>query len=88
MSETLEYVLINSFKCKRCGCSKYDKLIYTGDKTLDHDDSIIQETYVCRNCDLPFNILNYANNNTLKIDKTNLLKESIIINENLNNEGE
>ena len=46
MSNDLEFKLINSFKCKRCGSTNDDKLIYTGANTLDDDDSIILEDYI------------------------------------------
>lgn len=65
MGNDLDFKLINSFKCKRCGCTNYDKLIYTGMKTLNDDDSIIHERYVCRNCDLPFKLENYIDKDTV-----------------------
>lgn len=65
MSNDLEFKLINSFKCKRCGSTNYDKLIYTGANTLDDDDSIILEKYVCRNCNLPFILEDYIKDDTL-----------------------
>lgn len=68
MSNDLEFKLVNSFKCKRCGSTNYDKLIYTGANTLDEDDSIILEKYVCRNCDLPFLLEDYIKNDTLLQD--------------------
>lgn len=68
MSNDLEFKLINSFKCKRCGSTNYDKLIYTGANTLDEEDSIVLEKYVCRNCDLPFLLEDYIKDNTLLQD--------------------
>lgn len=68
MSNDLEFKLINSFKCKRCGSTNYDKLIYTGANTLDEDNSIILEKYVCRNCDLPFLLEDYIKDDTLLQD--------------------
>lgn len=68
MSNDLEFKLINSFKCKRCGSTNYDKLIYTGANTLDEEDSIVLEKYVCRNCDLPFLLEDYIKDDTLLQD--------------------
>lgn len=68
MSNDLEFKLVNSFKCKRCGSTNYDKLIYTGANTLDEDDSIVLEKYVCRNCDLPFLLEDYIKDDTLLQD--------------------
>lgn len=68
MSNDLEFKLVNSFKCKRCGSTNYDKLIYTGANTLDEDNSIILEKYVCRNCDLPFLLEDYIKDDTLLQD--------------------
>ena len=65
MSNDLEFKLINSFKCKRCDSTNYDKLIYTGANTLDDDNSIILEKYVCRNCNLPFILEDYIKDDTL-----------------------
>ena len=45
--------------------NNYDKLIYTGANTLDDDDSIILEKYVCRNCNLPFILEDYIKDDTL-----------------------
>lgn len=68
MSNDLEFKLINSFKCKKCGSTNYDKLIYTGANTLDEEDSIVLEKYVCRNCDLPFLLEDYIKDDTLLQD--------------------
>ena len=65
MSNDLEFKLINSFKCKRCGSTNYDKLIYTAANTLDDDNSIILEKYVCRHCNLPFILEDYIKDDTL-----------------------
>ena len=65
MSNDLEFKLINSFKCKRCGSTNYDKLIYTGIKTLNDKDPILLEKYVCRNCNLPFILEDYIKDDTL-----------------------
>ena len=62
MENNLEFKLINNFKCKRCGCTNYDKNIYTGLKTLNDEDSIVEERYICRNCDFPFDINKYIKN--------------------------
>ena len=83
MSNNLEYILVNNFKCKRCGCTHYDKLIHTGFKTLDEENSIELEQYVCRNCDFPINIDEYKRENLINIDKNKLLNESEFINEGI-----
>lgn len=84
MQNQIEYKLIHNFKCKRCGCTKYDKMIYTGMKTLDEEDSIIHERYVCRNCDYPFDITPYLKNSNLEnitITPKELLDASIFVDE-------
>ena len=93
MSKDLEFILLNNFKCKKCGYRKYDKLIYTGLKTLEDEDSIILEKYVCRNCDHPFIISNEKKSlNKLNISANELLNNSIYvdqgseINATINNE--
>lgn len=75
MATNLKFELVN-FKCKRCGCTHYDKLIYTGFKTLDDDNPVIYEKYVCRNCDLPFIINNNNDSNVIQMSSDELLKES------------
>ena len=77
----LEFILIKDFKCKRCGCTHYDKMMYTGFKQLDDEDSIIGERYVCRNCDLPFNISDYIKNDTIHMSSQDLIKESEFVDE-------
>lgn len=59
----INFKVIKDFKCKRCGCLNYDKEIFTGDKLLTENSSIIFERYVCRNCDMTFNDLEYNNSN-------------------------
>ena len=81
MQNEIEYKLVDNFKCKRCGCIHYDKMIYTGLKTLDEEDSIIYEKYVCRNCDFPFNINDYIQNNSINITPEDLLNQSEFIDE-------
>ena len=86
MQNQMEYKLINNFKCKRCGCTKYDKLIYTGLKTLDEENAIIAEKYVCRNCDFPCIIDSDKN---ITITPEELLNQSVFIDEGteiINNE--
>ena len=85
MQNQIEYKLIYNFKCKKCGCTKYDKLIYTGMKTLNEENAIIGEKYVCRNCDFPININSHINNSKLTenitITPQELLDNSIFIDE-------
>lgn len=81
MQNQIEYKMVNNFKCKRCGCTHYDKMIYTGMKTLDEEDAIIYEKYVCRNCDFPFNINEYNENDNIKITPEELLNQSTFIDE-------
>ncbi len=81
MQNHLEFKLIQNFKCKRCGCTHYDKLMYTGMKTLDESNSIIEEKYVCRNCDFPFDITDYIQNDNLQITSNELLDTSIFVDE-------
>lgn len=96
MSQDLEFKMINSFTCKRCGCTNYDKLMYTGFNTLDEDDAIVLEKYVCRNCDLPFYLEDYMKDTSIleniKSSPTNLINTSTIIDEGVenksNNKGE
>lgn len=83
--KNLEFKLIQNFRCKRCGCTTYDKNIYTGLKTLDEKYSILFEKYICRNCDFPFNIDEYVSNNeSYVMNSKELLNSANIINENLN----
>lgn len=93
MQNHIEYKLINEFRCKKCGCTKYDKILYTGMKTLDEENAIIYEKYVCRNCDFPFDINHYSINkqtDSINISPNELLEQSIFIDEGteiqLNNE--
>lgn len=92
MPNDLEFKLINSFKCKRCGSTNYDKLIYTGAHTLDEDDSVILEKYVCRNCNLPFLLENYIKDDTLLQNITSspyeLMNESKFTDEGVENINE
>lgn len=92
MANDLEFKLINSFKCRRCGSTNYDKLIYTGIQTLDSDDSIILEKYVCRNCDLPFSLEDYIKDDTLMQDITSsqyeLVNNSEFVDEGVKNINE
>lgn len=81
MSNNLEYVLINNFKCKRCGCTHYDKLIHTGADLLEQENSIKFQQYVCRNCDFPVNINEYTTEQNITIDKNELLKQAIMRND-------
>lgn len=85
MQNEIEYKLINNFRCKRCGCIHYDKMIYTGMKTLDEEDAIIHERYVCRNCDFPFNINDYIIENeevkNITTTPNELLNESVFVDE-------
>ena len=78
----LEYILVQNFKCKKCGCTHYDKIMYTGDKTLDEEDSILLERYVCRNCDFSFNINDYKKQDSYSMSSKELINNSIFINEN------
>lgn len=87
MSQNLEFKLINSFVCKRCGCTHYDKEIFTGNKLLDEENSIIHERYVCRNCDLPFDISKYKENETVNMTSSELLKEAVYKNEGIEMEA-
>lgn len=82
MENKLEYILVNNFKCKRCGCNKYDKIFYTGDKLLDENDAIITTRYVCRNCNFPFNINDFKELSKYESTPKELLNNSIYINEN------
>ena len=70
----LEYILVNNFKCKRCGCTTYDKQFFTGFNTLDEDDSVILERYICRNCEKPFDINDYKETNKYNMTSEELLK--------------
>lgn len=79
----IEFKLVSNFKCKRCGCTKYDKEIFTGNKLLEDENSIIGERYVCRNCDFPININEYINVDSFKMTKDELLKEAIIIDDGI-----
>ena len=90
MTNNLEYVLINDFKCKRCGYNKYDKLIHTGFETLDENNSIKCEQYVCRNCDYPVDIENYKKQSTINITSDKLLSQSKFIDQGIDylKEGE
>lgn len=81
MSTTLTYQYVKNFICPRCGCTQYDKMIYTGFKTLDEEDSIILENYVCRNCDYVIDINKYLKENSISIDKTELLNTSNFVDE-------
>lgn len=84
MQNQIEYKLINNFKCKKCGCTKYDKMIYTGMKTLDEEDAIIHERYVCRNCDFPFDINSYledSKSEKITITPSELLNNSVFVDE-------
>lgn len=83
MQNKLEFKLVQNFKCKRCGCINYDKLMYTGAKTLDEKDCIIEERYICRNCDFPFNISDYVSEDNINITSNELLKQSEFINEGI-----
>lgn len=84
----IEFKLVSNFKCKRCGCDKYDKEIFTGAKLLEDDDSIIGERYVCRNCDFPINIEEYIQTNSFNMTKEELLKEATIIDQGVENKGD
>ena len=75
----LEFILTD-FICSRCGCTLYDKVIYTGNKTLEDDDSIIYEEYRCRNCNKVININKQINDKTISMSKEDLLDQSKFIN--------
>lgn len=79
MQNQLEFKLVQNFRCKRCGCNHYDKLIYTGMKTLDEENSVIYDKYVCRNCDFPVNINGYLINDKINITSDELLNQSEFI---------
>lgn len=83
MQNQIEFKLTQNFKCKRCGCNHYDKLMYTGMKTLNEENAIMKERYVCRNCDFPFDINEYLkeNVNSIKITPNELLNQSNYIDE-------
>ena len=84
MQNQIDFKLTQNFKCKKCGCNTYDKLIYTGMKTLDEENAIIHERYVCRNCDFPFNMNEYLKNSNLEnisITPSELLNNSVFIDE-------
>lgn len=89
MTNDLEFKLINSFKCKRCGSTNYDKLIYTGIKTLNDKDPILLEKYVCRNCNLPFLLKDYIEDDTimkqLKTSSMELCNTSNFVDEGVEN---
>lgn len=70
----LEYTLVYNFKCKRCGCTTYDKEFFTGFKNIDEENAIIATRYVCRNCDKPFNIDNYTKNCIITEDVKTLVE--------------
>lgn len=78
----LEFILVNNFKCKRCGCTHYDKIFHTGFKTLGEENAIEYEEYVCRNCDYPVDIKKYQLDDTLNIATNDLLQQSKFINQN------
>lgn len=88
MVNNLEYKLVHNFKCKRCGSTHYDKIFYTGLKTLDEENSIIEERYVCRNCNFPFNIEDYMVKNLINMNKNELLNNSNFINQGIHIKGE
>lgn len=81
MQNELEFKLVQNFKCKRCGCTHYDKLMYTGMETLSDNNSIIEERYVCRNCDFPFDINEYITDENILMNSDELLNQSIMIDE-------
>lgn len=80
--DNLEFILVNNYKCKRCGCINYDKVFYTGDKMLGDENAIQEEHYICRNCDFPFDITKYKKQNSYNMSSKELLDESVFINEN------
>ena len=59
----MEYILIPNFKCKRCGCTEYDKQFFPriNPLTLEPDNDLdnAYSRYICRNCDLPFDLQEY-----------------------------
>lgn len=73
--QNLEFILINDFKCRRCGSTNYDKIFYTGNKTLGEENSIIHQRYVCRNCDLPFTLVETKSNT---IEHINMSSKELI----------
>lgn len=79
----LHFDLVNNFKCKKCGYTEYDKMIYTGDKTLDEEDAIIHEQYICRNCHHPFKLDVNENNliDNITISPKELLHEAQFVDE-------
>lgn len=79
----MDYVLIPNYRCKRCGCTNYDKIIHTGTKTLDEKDAIVSEVYVCRNCDYPFDISEYQIEDKISMTEKELLNQAKIINEGI-----
>lgn len=79
----MDYVLIPNYQCKRCGCTKYDKIIHTGAQTLDEKGAIKAEKYVCRNCDYPFDINDYQQDNKISMSPNELLAQSKFVNEGI-----
>jgi len=79
----INFIQITNFKCKRCGCTSYDKIIHTGLKTIDEENSIINEQYVCRNCDFPISINEYNLNEEIKMPVNELLNQAKIIDEGI-----
>ena len=77
----LEFKLIQNFKCKRCGCTNYDKMIYTGMKTLGEKNASILERYVCRNCDFVFDINEYISTENINMSSSELLNNSTFVDE-------
>ncbi len=78
----LEYILVNNYRCKRCGFNKYDVVFYTGDKLLNDKNSVLEKRYVCRNCNFPFDISHYKKQESYNMSANELLNKSIFVNEN------
>ena len=84
MSQDIDFKLIPNFKCKRCNCLNYDKIICTGNQSLDDENSIQKEIYVCRNCNLDISnvIIEHTSNDYIQMESSQLLNEANVINEN------
>ena len=85
IEQNLEFILVKNFKCRRCGCTHYDKIFYTGMKELSDENSIQEERYVCRNCDFPVNIQDYIPDETISMSSKELLDIAKFVDEGVKN---